>query len=384
MKKVIPMINILADGNYVFHKTFGVFAGYGTVDPAKILNKKSDQAMFIRKVATDLCASLKYLPQGGRMIFTSDSRSWRKEVEIEDGGYKSNRVKDENVDWTIFFELMDSFGLQLEKSGFIYSKANGAEGDDLLYAWSRHFNESGEDCVILSGDKDLHQITSYNGKNWTVTWNSNSKNNIFTAPLGWKEEWLDKEPEASIFEIGSFTDPEKEKMRDFAKKIPIAEVETKNFILNKVLIGDKGDAVPSVWSMKSSSKTLNFTEKKSESVLKAFSESDFHSLDLGQILESQDALNLISGSVLRVMKDVDSETNRKKVAKNIERNFKLVWLSERVIPQNVWKNIIDEIGRGLSLPKKTITIDRIKILEGTTWVAPTLTPSSFDPFNGFK
>jgi hypothetical protein len=173
-------------------------------------------------------------------------------------------------------------------------------------------------------------------------------------------------------------------MRDFAKKIPIAEVETKNFILNKVLIGDKGDAVPSVWTMKSSSKTLNFTEKKSESVLKAFSESDFYNLDLGQILESQDALNLISGSVLRVMKDVDSETNRKKVVKNIERNFKLVWLSERVIPQNVWKNIIDEIGRGLSLPKKTITIDRIKILEGTTWVAPTLTPSSFDPFNGFK
>ena len=97
------MINICVDGNYIFHKTFGVFAGYGNVDPGKVFSKKSDQTMFIRKVATDLCSSLNNLPSGGRLIFTADSKSWRREIEIENGGYKSNRTKDENVDWTIFF-----------------------------------------------------------------------------------------------------------------------------------------------------------------------------------------------------------------------------------------------------------------------------------------
>jgi archaellum component FlaG (FlaF/FlaG flagellin family) len=59
------MINILIDGNYIFHKTFGVFAGYGSnVDPGKVLKSKSDQSMFIRKIATDLCSSLKMLPVG--------------------------------------------------------------------------------------------------------------------------------------------------------------------------------------------------------------------------------------------------------------------------------------------------------------------------------
>jgi hypothetical protein len=125
------MINILCDGNYIFHKTFGIFSGYGNVDPAKVLGKKSDQAMFIRKVSTDLCAALKSLPSGGRLIFTADSRSWRRDIEIEDGGYKSNRVKDENVDWSIFFQLLEEFGIQLEKMGFIFSKVPGAEGDDL-------------------------------------------------------------------------------------------------------------------------------------------------------------------------------------------------------------------------------------------------------------
>ena len=169
------MINICVDGNYIFHKTFGVFAGYGNVDPGKVFSKKSDQTMFIRKVATDLCSSLNNLPSGGRLIFTADSKSWRREIEIENGGYKSNRTKDENVDWTIFFELMDSFGRQLEKMGFIYSKVSGAEGDDLLYMWSKYFNNNGEDCVVVSGDKDLHQLARFEGSNWTITWNSNNK-----------------------------------------------------------------------------------------------------------------------------------------------------------------------------------------------------------------
>jgi hypothetical protein len=122
------MINILCDGNYIFHKTFGVFGGFGAKNPAEILKTKGEQAMFIRKIATDLCASLKMLPGGGRLVFTADSRSWRKDVEIEDGGYKSNRVKDENVDWSIFFDLMLGFGRQLEKMGYIFSKVDGDFG----------------------------------------------------------------------------------------------------------------------------------------------------------------------------------------------------------------------------------------------------------------
>ena len=152
------MVNILIDGNYIFHKTFGVFGGYGNVDPGKILKDKKEQSAFIRKISTDLCSSLKIIPQGGRMIFTCDSRSWRKDIEIEDGGYKSGRVRDENTDWTIFFDLMKSFGNHLEKMGFIFSKADGAEGDDLLMFWTDYFKRKKENCLIITGDKDLHQL----------------------------------------------------------------------------------------------------------------------------------------------------------------------------------------------------------------------------------
>jgi 5'-3' exonuclease len=172
------MVNICIDGNYIFHKTFGVFGGYSNTDPGKILSNQKQKSLFIRKISTDLCSSLRDLPKGGRLIFTSDSRSWRKKIEIEGGGYKSDRVKDENVDWSSFFELLHEFGKHLEKMGFIYSKVEGAEGDDLLLYWSDYFNSIGENCFIISGDKDLYQLVKIKNGAWTCTWNSNSKKNI--------------------------------------------------------------------------------------------------------------------------------------------------------------------------------------------------------------
>lgn len=380
------MVNILIDGNYIFHKTFGIFGGYGNVDPGKILKDKSEQAAFIRKVSTDLCSSLKMIPQGGRLIFTSDSRSWRKDIEIEDGGYKSGRVKDEAVDWTIFFDLMQSFGSQLEKMGFIFSKVEGAEGDDLLMYWSDYFNEAGENCIIITGDKDLHQLAKISNKSWTTIWNNNSKKNVISVPKGWKEDWLDKNESIDIFNMASAISPEKERFKDFLKKVQIEEIESRPFIFNKILIGDKGDSVPSVWSYTNNNKIVNFTQKKAEVVYDAFLESEWSDKSFNYLLNSEDSENFLdwlSGIVIRTSKGVDSTENRVKVKSNIIRNFKLMWLDRSMIPDFVTKGCLSEIERGSNIEKRSVTLDRIKILEGTEWVTSGYQPKGFDPFENF-
>ena len=134
-------INVLIDGNYLFTTTFGVFGGFGSKDPAKVLSGEAERSMFIRKVATDLSYALRALPVNGRIIFTIDSRSWRKDVEIENGGYKSGRKKDENVDWSIFYDLLNEFGHHLESKGIILSKVDGAEGDDLIAFWAVYIQD---------------------------------------------------------------------------------------------------------------------------------------------------------------------------------------------------------------------------------------------------
>jgi len=378
------MINILIDGNYIFHKTFGIFGGYGTKNPAEVLGSKGEQAMFVRKIATDLCASLRLLPTGGRLIFTTDSRSWRKDVEIEDGGYKSNRVKDENVDWTIFFDLMQSFGKHLEKIGFVYSKVEGAEGDDLLYFWADYFTQNDEDCIIISGDKDMHQLARWNDKNWTIVWNNNSKNNVVTSPVGWRDNWLMAEQEVNIFDMGSALSPDRDKLKDLVNKSAAEEVNPRDFIFVKMLTGDKGDAVPSVWDFEQSpGKISKVTPKKAEQILESLRTSKWENAEFGDMLSDQEFMDWIAGFVLRLMKDVDSSENRTKVANNLLRNYTLMWLDSSVIPGWVKRNSDLEIERGISLEKKAITFDRIKILDGTEWVATSGAPKSFDPFANF-
>jgi 5'-3' exonuclease len=374
------MINILIDGNYIFHKTFGIFAGYGNVDPGKILKDKKDQSAFVRKITTDLCSSLKMLPTGGRLIFTSDSRSWRKEVEIENGGYKSGRVKDENVDWSIFFELLQSLGNHLEKMGFIFSKVEGAEGDDLLLFWSEKFNKNRENCIIITGDKDLHQLARIENQAWTGIWSSNSKKNVLTVPNNWSSEWLNEPEEVSVFNMGFSISPEKEKLKAFLKKVEIEPIDSRPFLFKKILMGDKGDSVPSVWEFESAGKINRFTEKKAENVYEHFLNTEWKDMSFSDLIKNDDFLNWISSLILKIAKGVDSSENRIKAKSNLLRNFKLMWLDPEVIPEGIRKNCYTETERGFKLERKSITLDRIKILEGTEWITQGYHPKGMDPF----
>lgn len=378
------MINILCDGNYIFHKTFGVFGGFGVKNPAEILGTPGEQSMFIRKVATDLCAGLKLLPQGGRLIFTLDSKSWRKDIEIEDGGYKSNRIKDEKVDWTIFFELMSSFGHQLEDQGFTFSKVKGAEGDDLLYFWSEHFNSIGENCIIISGDKDMHQLARHNEKGWTIIWNNNSKNNILAVPPSWEANWVNKVESSSIFDMTASISPDKEKIKEFLKKVKVEEITRRDFVFNKMLTGDKGDAVPGVWYVKTPAGKFNgISPRKADQIMESLNASEWRETTFTEMLKSDEFLSWVSGFILRVLKDVDNTENRKKVTSNLLRNYTLMWLDRKVMPTFVTEACDSEIIRGMEIPKRNVTIDRVKILEGTVWSTEPSVPKAFDPFANF-
>lgn len=378
------MINVCIDGNHHFHKTFGVFAGYGA-DPGKALKNKGEQAAFIRKVSTDLCALLRMLPIGGKIVFTCDSRSWRKDVEIENGGYKSGRVRDENTDWTIFFELLASFGSHLEKMGFIFSRSEGAEGDDLLMYWSNHFNQNGENCLIMSGDGDMNQLVTMDGDRWTAVWNTNSKINTLAVPPGWKDLWLDKNETVSVFNMQSAISPDKDRFKDFLKKVKMVEMDKFPFVFNKILIGDDGDSVPSIWeyfekAKDGSPKLVRFTQSKANKIYDAFSSSEYCNKNILELGSDESFLDWVAGIILRTTKDVDSKDNRKKVAENWKRNTKLMFLNSEVIPDFVTEGAQKEISRGTSLPKKTITLDRIKILEGTEWIGTGYQPKGFNPF----
>lgn len=376
------MISVLWDGNYLFHKTFAVFSDFGSKQPGEILSKPAERDMFMRKIITDLCYALNQIPVNGHIIFCKDSRSWRKDLKIERADYKSSRIKDEKVDWGSFFELMDEFGKFLEINGYIYSTANGAEGDDLLWFWNKKLKEEGHNVIVLTGDKDSHQLVSCD-ETWTICWNANSKNNKIFCSENWKRDYLDQETETSIFSLNFVEDHEKEKMKLLAASATLEATDPKKLTFEKILTGDKGDDVPSVFSYeKTPGKIFKLTKAKAESIYENYKQSGWGNLELEDIWKNEEFKNWISGFVLRSMSYTDNVENRKIVANNYKENAQLVWLSDQVIPEGVLTEMEFSYSTK-NLEIKSITTDKKNLIGRSRWNSYEA-PSAFDPFKSFR
>lgn len=372
-------VNLIFDTNYLFRKTLGVFAGYGSVNPAEVFSSLEDRAAFIRKVTMDFCSTLRYLPTSARIIMCVDSSSWRKTIEMDNGGYKAGRKKDENVDWTIFYQLMHEFCDHLEDLGYVYSKVKTAEADDLIYFWSSYFAKQGEHSIIITGDRDLHQLVKNSPTGgWTCVLNNNSKNLALYTPFGWKEEI--NRSEVSIFNMSDSISPEKSKLKELSNNIEITEVDPKSIVLEKVLAGDTGDNVPSVWLIDKKGKFHGMTPKKTDALYTEIKQSKWSGLTTKEILNDSDVILFISGFCLRSLGDVDSSENRHKLIENLERNKKLVWLDKDVIPRDLALEILESISETAHQEIKKLPVDKDSILKGTEWVTEGYVPKNFNPF----
>jgi len=377
------MISVIIDGNYLFHKTFAIFSDFGSKQPGEVLSNESEQGMFMRKIITDLCYSLNQLPITGHVIFCKDSRSWRKDLKIERVDYKGSRVKDEKVDWGSFFDLMDEFGKFLEINGYYYSKSPGAEGDDLLWFWNKKLKDMGHNVVVFSGDKDSHQLVESSEDRWTICWNANSKNNKIFCGKGWRENFIDKEEDVSIFNLDFAKDTERDKMSTICSSATLEEIDTKKLTFEKILTGDAKDDVPSVFSYeKTPGKIFKLTKTKAEAIYEHYKSSGWGNSDLEDVWKDEEFLDWISGYVLRSMSYTDTATNRKDVAKNYSENAQLVWLSDQVIPEKVLAEMEFSYS-STKLEIKSVLTDKKNMIGRSRWNSYEA-PSAFNPFKSFR
>jgi hypothetical protein len=376
------MISVIIDGNYLFHKTFGVFSGFGSKEPGEVLSKEGDRNIFMRKIITDLCYSLNQIPINGHVVFVKDSRSWRKDLKVERAEYKGSRKEklDKKVDWGSFFDLIEEFGQFLELNGYTYSKAAGAEGDDLLWFWNKKLKEMGSNVVIFSGDKDSHQLVDKGPEAWTICWNANSKNNKIVAETGWTEEYLNKEKEVSIFDVTFDSESDQDKIKKLLGSVVLEEINPEKLIFEKILTGDDKDDVPSVWAYeKTPGRMFKLTASKANDIHTHYKASGWGSKDLSEIWDSTEFREWISGFILRTMNSIDSKENRALATSNYHENAQLVWLDSRVIPEHVIETMSQSF-HNKNMEGREICLDRKTLISRSPW-AQELTPSNFDPFN---
>ena len=360
------MINLIFDGNYLFRKTFAVYRGFGPKQklPQEVLATENQRGQFIRKVTTDFAHALQSLP-GGRVVICFDRKSWRYNFYE---GYKSSRVKDPEEDWGIFYDLITEYSAILEDKGFIISAIDGAEGDDLIYKWTEKFTAQGESSIVITGDGDLSQLVTGIQDPWIICWDNNSKKLKLFAEEGWQFNWLGAEkPSNDLFNLDFQSTDSKGSLRSLLNRTTLTELESDEILLEKILSGDDGDDVPSVWQVpnKKGTGVIRITGKKTEKIMTAFKEK--YSGKFSDLYYRDKALDYLAGLILRVLGDVDGTKERKKVKENIQRNARLVWLTDEMLPPSLVSEMEGQIQRKMEsagYPKGT---KRQFILEGTKY-----------------
>jgi 5'-3' exonuclease len=366
---------LIFDGNYLFYKSLFVFSSYGSKD--KLLEDEKDQAMFIRKIATDMSYAIRQFGNPDHVIFTIDSRSWRKDIEIQDGSYKGHREKDESkVNWDNFYNCMNEFSKILLTRGFVVSRQEKAEGDDLMALWAKALNENGMDTVIITGDKDLTQaVDMTDSGNFTVVYNPNTKTRKIVAPKGFNK-WMTAE-EADIFNVESYMNRGKDLIQDALNSIGIEEIDPFYVVFEKVIMGDAGDAVPPIFTWTKDGKTFRITPAKCLRIWEILNSVK----PVTDIMELPGRAAEISAAISAVVKH-NPPTDL--IRHNLERNTQLVFLDERIIPvsiQEAFKPNLEAL-----LKRKTLsarTYDMHSILDGSRFISEGKTFEA-DIFSAFK
>lgn len=378
-------INICIDGNYIAFAEFSLFSNYGKdSDP---LGTERKRANFIQGLVNRIFYTINGIPKGGRLVFCLDSRSWRKEIDRE---YKKSREDSkgnkkimDNATKEIFYKVLADLGDVLENAGICVSKVQGAEGDDLMFKWSQHFNNIGENCILVTGDGDSTQNVVGPQDAWTVVWNPKTSANKIYAIEGWTS-YLSTKSGDTIFDFALSDDSGSLLKFIKDKGVSVEYVTPSSYVLKKILIGDDGDDVPAVWEVTNpNGKSVRVTDKKADRIIELlfekFSLSRHSCLVRWDDAEFQDEL---AGIILRVMGDLDDAAKRVEVKKRLALNAKLVWLNDVQIPFNVQQMIVENITKGERLVPDTRKWNKRNILEGSKFDG-SFVPSGLDPF-GFS
>lgn len=345
-------ITLCIDGNYFIYSRLHVLPKPkktsmvidGKTISTRLLDDKKEMATFMRKLATDFASEMrKFKNLISRVVFVVDSKSWRKDFNSD---YKANRKFSDDINMEHVHEIMRAFQVILEDRGVIVEQVPGAEGDDMIFAWSTYLNSIGEDCIMWTGDKDLKQLVNYNNATESFSlWYDNTRNRMGVYP-GF-DKWLeqvDEEVEIDIFDVSDdVISPNKKQMiKDLINysKLKVEKVFCDEFSFIKILTGDKGDNVSSVVLKPSKNGVKNFkiSENKAQEILTRFKSKNrrFSSSYLFNESYKKD--------IVRYIKEVMSiDMCESEIMEGLERNINLILLHVETIPEAIQHSMFDVV-----------------------------------------
>lgn len=361
---------LVIDGNYFLFRTLYVLPK-GSKSKL-MLDSDQDSQAFMAKLATDFSYQIR-LFEGliDKIVWTVDSRSWRKDFYPE-SDYKGNRKTDNTINWTNFSKVTTDFAALLQKNGVIISKIDGAEGDDLMYAWNTESIANNKSVIMFTGDRDIVQL---------VNKSANGSHTILFSPAHQKlytyqgfSEWVNSNETTesdNIFDIikedSSVENQTKKLLQNLISKknVAVLEVDPEEFRFAKVLTGDSGDNVaPAYWYMRNG-RRFGISQKKAAQIIEEFKKK--HGGLSYMYLYNSELVTDLANIIVRVMKA--KHMNREKIISNIRDNVNLMVLSADSIPTDILDEMFKSVESDININNLNFNkISSMKsLLEGSTY-----------------
>jgi len=374
------MINLQFDISNIFMRSLFAISGFGQKSYTFDNQKELDELM--RKVAMDTSFIIRGM-NPARVIFTVDSKSWRKQIHIEENdGYKASREeKKVKLNWNNVYSVMDEFLSLANDYGFLVSKIDTAEADDIMALWSHVFAfDRNEHIISVSGDEDIRQLVFFNEEASTPAYatvfnpflqGKNASRKLF-IPAGFNN-WVNKDDEeVSIWNMSASINPDKESFKRILTmdKTKFEEVDGRMIRLRKIFCGDDGDEIPSIFTWiipgvdkNGDPKTARFTESKFDKLYEDLQSTAVRPLDYFNILEKKE-------KVLELLIKYTKQTPSFDIGTRLNRQIKLVALDPFVFPDSIKEKF--EAEKDILLAKPRIDVASItmhNLLQGTRYVS---------------
>lgn len=362
------MTNVIIDTPNMIFRSLFMCGGYGAESYKYHTQMELDQLM--RKISTDICYILRLI-NPNRVIFTFDSKSWRKSIKIEENdGYKANREKSTAINWDNIFRLINEFKDVLKSAGFIVSDIQNAEADDLISLWTYELLwKRNEHVIIVSSDEDIRQLVGAN----LIGGNNLSKAKFCTVynPISYSKKvpkklyvpdffnkWIDTEDGNDIFNLSSDVDKDEYKRLRDQDGIKFEQIKGSDIALRKIFCGDDGDNIPAIYTwINDKGKETRITESKYEKIKETLNISDY--LDLYDNADK----------ILEMITTIAKQKPSINIKARIKRQIDLVVLDPNIFPIE----IIDEFDKQkeslISQPFTHVSnLNMNMLLEGTRYV----------------
>ena len=299
-----------------------------------------DCQSFIYKFATDVCSIINIFKPNNVILLTDSQHAWRKDVLPGEDGYKSNRQKQEGVNWDNIFKCSDDLKQLFKNAGCHVAEYEHSEADDMAALCKEVIFEKYHDynLIIVSADADLRQLIDFDPltNQYCAVYNTIVKGKTGKRFLYITQEmqnWLDKEDQVDIF--FSNVDESKQYIKDIiAQNVKIGiEIENPNeILLHKIFCGDDGDCVPSFYSWIHNGKSVRITPAKERKIRETLGIKT-----IADLIQAKDNLKPLIESVAK------KEVNDININERLQRQRTLVELNSSLFPKDIqsYKDTID-------------------------------------------